>query len=161
LKFSNIVKGDVYSTLFFPDLFEMDGEQHVPSNESNPPSPAHLCSPAPPPDGRSHDAQLSNFPVSSSSQGALSFMSWSTHYLKVAADQGTADAQNNYGLCLKNGKGVRIDLAGAAHYFKLAADQGFAVAQYNYGNCLYKGEGVGIDFEGSGEILQDVSGSGR
>jgi hypothetical protein len=34
-----------------PDLFGMDCEQHVPSNETNPPSPARLCPPAPPADG--------------------------------------------------------------------------------------------------------------
>jgi TPR repeat protein len=55
------------------------------------------------------------------------------YYFKLAADQGDAVAQYNYGNCLDKGEGVRIDFQGAAHYFKLAADQGNAVAQYNYG----------------------------
>jgi TPR repeat protein len=46
--------------------------------------------------------------------------------LKVAADQGFAAAQYNYGNYLQ--KGVGIDFQGAAHYFKLAADQGIAAA---------------------------------
>jgi TPR repeat protein len=44
------------------------------------------------------------------------------HYFKLAADQGNAAAQNNYGVCLKKVEGVSIDLKLAAHYFKLAAD---------------------------------------
>jgi TPR repeat protein len=44
------------------------------------------------------------------------------HYLKLAADQGHAFGQNNYGVCLKKGEGVEIDLKLAAHYFKLTAD---------------------------------------
>jgi TPR repeat protein len=69
------------------------------------------------------------------------------HYYKLAADQGYAAAQFNYGICLSKGKGVGIDFKGAAHYFKLAADQGNILAQFNYGHCLHSGEGVGIDFQ--------------
>jgi hypothetical protein len=49
-------------------------------------------------------------------------------YFKLAADQGYAPAQLEYGLCLKNGLGVEVDKTKAAHYFKLAADQGLKVA---------------------------------
>jgi hypothetical protein len=55
------------------------------------------------------------------------------HYYKLAVDQGYADAQYNYGNCLKKGEGVSTDFKGAAHYFILAADQGIAAAQLNYG----------------------------
>jgi hypothetical protein len=34
------------------------------------------------------------------------------HYLKLAADQGIAVAQNNYGICLQKGEGVSIDFRG-------------------------------------------------
>jgi hypothetical protein len=55
----------------------------------------------------------------------------STHDLKVAADQGNAVAQNNYGRCLHKGECVRMDFRAAAHYFKLAADQENADGQFN------------------------------
>jgi TPR repeat protein len=45
-------------------------------------------------------------------------------YFKLAADQGDAVAQNNYGLCLQNGKEVSIAWKGAVDYFEFAADQG-------------------------------------
>jgi TPR repeat protein len=67
------------------------------------------------------------------------------YYLKLAADQGIAAAQFNYGMCLQDGEGVSIDMRNAAYYFKLAADQGYAAAQYNYGICLQNGKGVSID----------------
>jgi TPR repeat protein len=76
-------------------------------------------------------------------------------YLKLAADQGNAAAQNNYGKCLSNGEGVGIDFQGAAHYFELAADQGIATdqriaaAQFHYGSCVQNGEGVSKDLKGA------------
>jgi TPR repeat protein len=127
----------------------MDGEQHVPSNDQNTPSPVHLSSLAPSADGKRPDAQLSGFLDSSSRQRASNLMKQSADDLKVAADQGIVEAQFHYAVCLHQGEGVEIDFKGAAHYFKLAADQGFAAAQNKYGDCLQNGEGVGIDFEGA------------
>jgi TPR repeat protein len=46
--------------------------------------------------------------------------------LKECADQGDANAQCQYDLCLHNGDGVSIDLRNAAYYSKLSADQGNA-----------------------------------
>jgi hypothetical protein len=46
-------------------------------------------------------AQLSDFPDSSSADDTSNLVRWSVHDLKVAADQGDAFAQNNYGICLK------------------------------------------------------------
>jgi hypothetical protein len=149
LSLSNIKKADVYSTLSFPDLFGMNGEQHIPPNERNLPSPAHLCSPAQPGDGIRPDAEFKNLHDSSSPHCTSNFVNCLAHDLKVAADQGIAAAQLNYGICLKKGEGVGIDFQGAAHYFKLAADQGVAGAQYNYGLCLNKGAGYRIDFLGA------------
>jgi TPR repeat protein len=42
----------------------------------------------------------------------------------MAADQGNASGQLNYGVCLKNGLGVAQDFEKAATYFRMAADQG-------------------------------------
>jgi TPR repeat protein len=75
-------------------------------------------------------------------------------YFKLAADQGFADAQNNYGFCLRNGDGVPIDLEGSAYYFKLAADQGIEDAQSYYGICLFQGQGVSIDFQGAAHFFK-------
>jgi TPR repeat protein len=73
---------------------------------------------------------------------------------KRLADQGNAIGQFNYGMCLHDGDGVRIDLRGAAHYFKLSADQGDAGGQCNYGLCLRNGIGVPIDFRGAAHYLK-------
>ena len=43
---------------------------------------------------------------------------------KRAADQGQAEGQFNYGLCLQMGYGVDVDRAEAFRYFKLAAIRG-------------------------------------
>jgi TPR repeat protein len=37
-------------------------------------------------------------------------MRLAAYYLKLAADQGLAEAQFNYGMCLQNGEGVSIDM---------------------------------------------------
>jgi TPR repeat protein len=65
---------------------------------------------------------------------------------KLSADQGNAEGQWRYGVCLLNGEGVEVDLRMAAHYFKLSADQGNAEGQWRYGACLLNGHGVGVDF---------------
>ena len=62
-------------------------------------------------------------------QGGLS---GKASYFKMAADQGDAVAQFNYGVCLYRGEGVPLDFSEAARYYKMAADQGSA-AQFNYG----------------------------
>jgi TPR repeat protein len=76
------------------------------------------------------------------------------HDFKLSADQGNADRQWLYGLCLQDGRGVPIDCASAAHYFKLLADQGNADGQCSYGLCLRDGRGVPIDFAGAAHYSQ-------
>jgi TPR repeat protein len=49
--------------------------------------------------------------------------------IRFLADQGNADGQCGYGVCLRDGKGISTDMKSAAHYFKLSADQGNAVGQ--------------------------------
>jgi TPR repeat protein len=56
---------------------------------------------------------------------------------KARADGGDAEAQYEYGLCLRDGNGVEKDPSGAASYFKLAADQGHTVSQAMFGLCLF------------------------
>jgi TPR repeat protein len=67
------------------------------------------------------------------------------HHLRLAAEQGNADAQCAYGICLFNGDFCIRDKARAVHYFTLAADQGNALGQYNCGMCLFTGAGVKMD----------------
>jgi TPR repeat protein len=64
----------------------------------------------------------------------------------LSADQGNADAQLNYGLCLRDGRGVGRDYVKAADYFKLSADQGNDEAQCNYGLCCLTGLGVSHNY---------------
>jgi TPR repeat protein len=40
------------------------------------------------------------------------------HYFKLSADQGDAIAQHRYGICLRDGIGVKKDPALAAHYLE-------------------------------------------
>ena len=88
-------------------------------------------------------------PISSCQHGLVCIL-WdecggSIHDIKLGADQGDAEAQFNYGLCLHYGSGVSVDVVSAARYFKLAADQGHVEAQFNYGCCLDAGSGVSVD----------------
>jgi TPR repeat protein len=68
-------------------------------------------------------------------------------FCKLAADQGVAAPQTNYGFCLQTGKCVSFNFQGGAHYFKLAADQGDAAVQNGSGFCRQTGKGVSIDFQ--------------
>jgi TPR repeat protein len=63
-----------------------------------------------------------------------------THFLKLSADQGNAEGQWRYGVCLQKGDGISKDLRGAAHYYQLSADQGNAFGQLRYGVCWQKGD---------------------
>ena len=51
--------------------------------------------------------------------------------VRLAADQGYADAQNSLGALHWEGLGVRRDLVEAARWLHLAADQGHALGQDN------------------------------
>ena len=55
------------------------------------------------------------------------------------------NAQNNLGLCYKNGQGVEQDYAQEAKWYRKAAEQGYAIAQYNLGVSYKKGQGVPQD----------------
>jgi TPR repeat protein len=57
-------------------------------------------------------------------------------YYQLAADQGNHEAQNLYGACLEEGKGVPVDLARALQYYRASAKGGDADGQRNYHRCL-------------------------
>ena len=60
----------------------------------------------------------------------------------TAANGGDSAAQNNYGVMLLNGKGVRKNVAAAARYFQASADQGCIEGMHNCGYALENGAGV-------------------
>jgi hypothetical protein len=70
-------------------------------------------------------------------------------WLRKAADQGSADAQTDLGVCYFDGKGVDQDQTTAIMWYRKAAEQGVAVAQYNLGHCYHSGTGVPLDFDGA------------
>ncbi|MDR0572290.1 MAG: hypothetical protein LBG48_05555 [Rickettsiales bacterium] len=69
----------------------------------------------------------------------------SARYFGMAAEQGNAEGQYLYGICLKEGIGVAQNLPEAARYYRLSADQGNLEAMYDYAGCLIRGSGVPAD----------------
>jgi len=59
--------------------------------------------------------------------------------LRLAAEDGIAQAQFSLGLRYENGTGVAKDPVQAIHWFRQAAEQGYDEAQYMLG-CCYNGE---------------------
>lgn len=68
-------------------------------------------------------------------------------WLKLAANQGFANAQFELGVSFRDGVGVSQDIALATPWFRLAAEQGHADAQNNLAARYYHGDGVPQDFE--------------
>lgn len=66
-------------------------------------------------------------------------------WIKAAAEQGLADAQNDLGNAYFLGNIVKQDYSEAVKWYKLAAEQGFASAQMQLGHIYYTGKGVKID----------------
>jgi TPR repeat protein len=71
--------------------------------------------------------------------------SFAVHYFKLSADQGHAEAQLHYGICLFNGRDSPANLSVAAHYFKLSADQRYPDDQFRYAVALLNGRGISKD----------------
>ena len=65
------------------------------------------------------------------------------HWVRLAADQGVADAQANYGVALQNGLGgIEVNNTEAIEWFKKAAKNGSAIAMLNIGLAYAAGRGV-------------------
>ena len=62
--------------------------------------------------------------------------------LRLAAEQGDAEAQTILGVKYANGDGVPENDAEAVKWYRLAAEQGAADARYNLGVMYASGEGV-------------------
>ena len=68
-------------------------------------------------------------------------------WVRKAAEQGLAGAQNELGLMYKNGRGVDQSYEKAAEWVQKAAEQGYAGAQYNLGLMYDNGRGVDQSYE--------------
>ena len=62
--------------------------------------------------------------------------------LKVAAEQGDAEAQFNLGVMYDTGEGIPKNPAEAVRWYRMAAEQGDAKAQFYLGVMYHTGEGV-------------------
>jgi TPR repeat protein len=67
-------------------------------------------------------------------------------WLRKAAEQGYAPAQNGLGWKYKRGDGVQKDAAQAAYWYRKAAEQGDAEAQSSLGSLYELGRGVAKDY---------------
>ena len=67
--------------------------------------------------------------------------------IRLQAEAGDADAQNNLGACYANGRGVAQSWERAARWYRKAAEGGEADAQYWLGVCCDEGRGVEQDQE--------------
>lgn len=65
--------------------------------------------------------------------------------LRVLAERGHAQSQNDLGLCYRSGKGVERNSREAVKWFRAAAEQGNADALYNLGLCYEIGIGMPPD----------------
>ena len=65
---------------------------------------------------------------------------------KIAAEQGDAKAQYDFGVLHDYGRGVQQDFTEAAKWYRKAANQGYAEAQNSIGDMYLRGEGVPKDY---------------
>ena len=66
--------------------------------------------------------------------------------MRLSADQGYANAQNNLGVLYFKGQGVTQDYKEAVKWYRLSADQGNATAQSNLGAMYANGKAVTQDY---------------
>ena len=66
---------------------------------------------------------------------------------RLAAEQGSANAQYNLGNSYRRGKGVPQDYKEAFRWYRLSAEQGYERAQDNLGVMYSRGYGVPQDYK--------------
>jgi TPR repeat protein len=82
-------------------------------------------------------------------------------YYELAANQGSADAQNSLGVLYHDGLGVPQDYRNAKEYYKLAANQGHAFAQRHLGVLYEQGLGVTQDYGKAMEYYELAANQGN
>ncbi len=90
----------------------------------------------------SNTSEIETKPLNRQSQGAPQNNTDEVSRLRMAAEQGDADAQFKLGVMYANGKGVPQNDTEAVRWWRMAAEQGDADAQTNLGVMYAKGEGV-------------------
>ncbi len=82
-------------------------------------------------------------------------------WLRMAAEQGNADAQHILGVIYQSGQGVPQDNLEAAKWFRKAAEQGNADAQFNLGLMNKLGRGVPEDYSAAVRWFQKAADQGQ
>jgi TPR repeat protein len=82
------------------------------------------------------------------------------HYHRLA-DQGDAEGENNYGLCLMTGFGVTENRRAAAGFFQRSAYHRSPCGQCNFGRCLLHGIGVRTNPGAAARLLQTSADQGH
>ncbi len=70
-----------------------------------------------------------------------------------AAEAGYGDGAYSYGVLLREGKGVPLDIGESARWLKRAADAGVVAGQVEYAIMLFNGVGVVKDEAGAAKLL--------
>lgn len=83
----------------------------------------------------------------SGSRGANKNEAEAVSWLRKAAEQGHASAQNSLGVCYLEGRGLKKDEGEAVKWYIKAANQGEPLAEANLGDCYAYGMGIGKDPE--------------
>lgn len=78
------------------------------------------------------------------------------NWLRKAAEQGNAAAQNNLGCCYKSGQGVEQNYIEAVQWYMKAVEQGDAFAQCNLGFCYIEGQGVERNLDKAKDLFEKV-----
>ena len=78
---------------------------------------------------------------------AVAAQSTEIKQLRLAAEQGVAEAQFRLGVMYATGRGIPQDDQEAVKWFRLAAEQGGADAQYTLELRYVRGEGVSQDYQ--------------
>ena len=71
--------------------------------------------------------------------------------LRLAAEEGDADAQVSLGRLYAGGEGVPQDFAEVVRLYRLAAEQGRTSVQRDLGDMYYNGRGVPVDYAGAAQ----------
>jgi uncharacterized protein len=112
---------------------------------------------------KNHPGALYNLGVMalSSTGGQTPDFAAAAQYFLKSAKAGDDDAAYSYGVMLREGKGVRQDIAQGAHWLKRAADGGIIAGQVEYAIMLFNGEGVPKDEAGAVKILKIAAAKGN
>jgi TPR repeat protein len=70
-----------------------------------------------------------------------------------SAEAGDEDGAYSYGVLLRDGRGVPLDITAAAHWLKRAADGGIIAGEVEYAIMLYNGVGVNKDEAGAAKLF--------